>query len=191
MFINQEHKVIFFHVPKTAGMSIFKAFGFNEGNDMRLSHFLPEDAINCIFQQTWSEYWKFAFVRNPWDRYVSLYEFHRQSEYVAKFNSYSHRQAKAYDFKTWMFLNNNKFIQSSWFGIPQTKWTDGVSEVYRLEEIHSAMDDIQHHLPAIAPIERINSTTHQPYQSYYNKDLIEMVRNIDHDTIKKFGYIFK
>lgn len=190
MFVDQEHKVLFFHTPKTAGRSLFKTFGFYEGNDIRLSHFLPEDAIACIFQQTWSNYWKFAFARNPWDRYVSLYEFHRQSEYVAKYNSYSHKHAKAHDFKTWMFLNKNKFIFSSWFGIPQSSWHRGMDAVYKFEELDYAVREIGDHLPIVEPIQHTNSTIHSSYQSYYDRDLIDAVREIDNDTITRFGYKF-
>jgi hypothetical protein len=66
--INNEYKFIFMHITKTGGSSIEKLFNY-EG----IKHQRPIELINILGQTTWDSYFKFTFVRNPWDRTVSEY----------------------------------------------------------------------------------------------------------------------
>ena len=89
-----KHKCIFVHIPKTAGQSIEKVFleslQFDESrrpelllrpnNDPnkgppRLAHLKAQDYFEYeyITKETFYKYFKFSFVRNPWDRAVSHY----------------------------------------------------------------------------------------------------------------------
>jgi hypothetical protein len=176
-------------VPKTAGLSIFTVFGHQL--ETRLSHFTPAEAKQFIFQETWSEYWKFAFVRNPWDRYVSLYEFHRQSDYIFRRNVESKKIAMSNNFKDWVYLNYNKFVSSTWFSETQSIWWKEADVVFKMEEMDSAIEEIKQHMPMLKPLDRINTTQHSAYQSYYtSKSTIDMIARLEHETIEKFGYTF-
>ncbi|WP_052055837.1 sulfotransferase family 2 domain-containing protein [Myxosarcina sp. GI1] len=65
------HQCIFVHVPKAAGVSICKAlFGNFAGHHTTLSKY------QLVFSQSeFDRYFKFTFVRNPWDRVFSAYNF--------------------------------------------------------------------------------------------------------------------
>ncbi len=79
-FISPKHKLAFIHVPKTAGRSM---------NLLLINHCRPEiefntrklnpevnvlgrkislEAKNLTTPEIWDSCYKFAFVRNPWDR---------------------------------------------------------------------------------------------------------------------------
>lgn len=91
-----EHKFIFVHIPKCAGTSVRKALksaGVRldfEGPvrpehqvryaiDEKWLHHLPAPALKRILpENVWEEFFKFTFVRNPWDRLVSKYHFNKQ-----------------------------------------------------------------------------------------------------------------
>ena len=66
------HRCIFIHIPKTAGSSIVEML-FNEPS-RHIPYFVYRDANPEKFRQ----FFKFAFVRNPWDRLVSTYFFLRE-----------------------------------------------------------------------------------------------------------------
>lgn len=92
--ISHEHKVIFIHIPKCAGTSInefihpnlqnefwkddyrYKClFGWCPKLNIHLQHATPKQLLenNLITSDQWNSYFKFAFVRNSWDRAVSDY----------------------------------------------------------------------------------------------------------------------
>lgn len=80
MPINRKNKVIFIHIPKTGGYSIYKIFDMKppfEGENEGMGH---QTSANhkSKFKRKWDGYFKFAFVRNPWERFISAYMYHRK-----------------------------------------------------------------------------------------------------------------
>ena len=65
------NKIIFIHVPKTAGVSIIRSlFG-----DVTLESHRNFQFYQKIFRKDFENYFTFSFVRNPWDRLYSSYMF--------------------------------------------------------------------------------------------------------------------
>ena len=74
--ISHKHKCIFIHIPRTAGTSIEE---WIEGLDWwrikkETKHLLASQAKE-IYSEYWEDYFKFSFVRNPWDRMVSMLKY--------------------------------------------------------------------------------------------------------------------
>src|SRR5580704_4904265 len=71
--ISGKHKFIFIHINKTGGTSIEKAFA----PDADIRDVPHKHAPVAFYKQWWPDqfrtYFKFAFVRNPWDWLVSRY----------------------------------------------------------------------------------------------------------------------
>ena len=67
---NINNKCIFIHIPRNAGTSILHMLGDNEGRLHRsyFDYLLSDD-------KRFKNYFKFAIVRNPYDRIVSVYEY--------------------------------------------------------------------------------------------------------------------
>src|SRR5882724_1403834 len=80
--ICDEHKFIFVHLNKTGGTSIEKLFdsqadvltnGITGNHD---KHWTAAD-IQRAFPEKYATYFKFSFVRNPWNMVVSRYHWSR------------------------------------------------------------------------------------------------------------------
>jgi len=192
MYILNAKRIIFFHNPKTAGRSTIVGLGFPEDNGLKLSHLTPDVARKCIFQESWKSYYSFSFVRNPWDRMVSLYEYHRSLEYgiFQRMNS-SHALARSYTFDEWILINHKRLKRSNWFGVPQSDWTRGVSKVFRFEDYVSATQELLNILGEPRSIEHLNKSVRRGYAEYYlREETVDIVRSIDIDTISTFDYRF-
>ena len=96
MIISHEKKFIFIHIPRTAGTGVSKSICSCMGVDnwrefigepksliddepegggewIGKKHIRAIDLKNEVGEEVWRSYFKFAFVRNPWDRAISVY----------------------------------------------------------------------------------------------------------------------
>ena len=73
MLVSHSHKLIFVHIQKTGGQTISRLLKKNVPDISRFRR-KHEFAVHAMEElEGWNEYFKFAFVRNPWDRLVSWY----------------------------------------------------------------------------------------------------------------------
>ena len=73
MLVSHSHKLVFVHIQKTGGQTVSKVLKKNipDISRFRRKHEFAVQAAGAL--EGWDEYFKFAFVRNPWDRLVSWY----------------------------------------------------------------------------------------------------------------------
>lgn len=71
MLISHAHKLIFVHIQKTGGKSMDALLRAHVPDVMRLGFRHDHAAWHRDAVPDWDGYFKFAFVRNPWDRLVS------------------------------------------------------------------------------------------------------------------------
>src|SRR5215472_5491948 len=71
--INHQYRCIFIHIPKTGGKSIQGFFGVAWQNHKDLARYAQE-----LEPDIFEGYYKFAVVRNPWDRIVSDYNYQKK-----------------------------------------------------------------------------------------------------------------
>jgi len=66
-----EYRCIYYHIPKTAGLSVCQGLFGHHGP----GH-IDARTYRLIFGRAhFEKYFRFTFVRNPWDRLVSAYHF--------------------------------------------------------------------------------------------------------------------
>ena len=74
--ISHKYKCIFVHIPRCGGTSMEVA---TAGKDWwrveRSTKHLIASTAKKIYEPYWNDYFKFSFVRNPWDRMVSMGRF--------------------------------------------------------------------------------------------------------------------
>ena len=74
--ISHKHKFIFTHIPKTGGTSITRALNPNAG--------IKNKPLKEMPLKDKEDYFKFTFVRNPWDRAVSMFFFRQKRGWLTK-----------------------------------------------------------------------------------------------------------
>lgn len=192
--VSNELKCIQVHIPKTAGVSIRKSLFNVEPN--KNMHWYPD---HPEYQKYWNEYFTFTFVRNPWDRIVSCYEFcfHKPNHVVYK------QIIQFNDFKEFLLnMNLNHVLQTQRFQ-PQLNWikdkrTDkeyGLDFIGKFENLENDFKKVCKKIGVKKPkLEILNRNTkrkYRDYKEYYTNDkLIDIVYNIYKEDIERFKYEF-
>jgi len=71
--ICHKHKCIFIHIPRTAGTSVEQSIRPDwTFSDFHKEKHLLASTAKKLYSEYWDNYFKFSFVRNPWDRMVSM-----------------------------------------------------------------------------------------------------------------------
>lgn len=192
MYVNQNSRKIFIHNPKTGGTSIIKILNFHNHNNKRFIHMTTYDAAT-IFQNTWNNYYSFGFVRNPWDRMVSLYHYQRSISYgiFTKFNQ-THQLASLYGFSDWLSFNISN-PTSMWVDKPQFDWLDGLTEVYAFEEFTDAVLRLLElfEISSNNIVHENKSVSHEHYRNFFVRDdHINYIGELDKKVIDQFCYSF-
>jgi len=109
-----EHNTIFIHTPRTGGTSIERMFGFAGGIDtydetrgMYQDHRTAREIKSKVGPQYWDMTFKFGFVRNPWDKMVSMYQYRLHSPFYRSEsfeyeNVYRAEHGEDIDYETWL-----------------------------------------------------------------------------------------
>lgn len=191
--ISHKYKFIFIHIQKTAGKSILNAFDINSGADHRYA----SDQLIEYGQTIWDSYFKFAFVRNPWDRLVSGYEYRKKG---GNGSPNDLKRSKLYPSTFYDFcLQLDDFIslKDELMFSPQYKWIYDkhgklmVDYIGRFENIDHDFGKICHKLNIHEySLPHINKTKHRPYFEYFNNETRKIVSHLYKEDIELFNYSF-
>lgn len=193
-------KYIFVHVPKTGGQSVSRALG---GKTKSIPTHAPLYAHNNFGT------FRFGFVRNPWDRMVSLYHYLCQKTFKHTDN-FRQPEVRAAGFKGWL-MDHEFYMQEDYLPAgecwvvggrdtksmkpmqqrPQMFWLDGCDFIGRFEGL--AKDFARACKIAgirASPLPHVNPTQHKQYREYYDNDSQAFVAYHFAEDIEKFGYQF-
>jgi len=233
--ICHHYKTIFIHLPKNAGQSIEHVFlnllnltwktraplllrpnDVPELGPPALAHLKAHEYVlyNYLTQEQFNTYFKFTFVRNPWDRMISIY----------KYLGYS----KKYEFNHFLkgvFLKE-QWADNYWFVGPQSEFLyDNNSElkvdfIGRFENLQNDFNQICREIgmPIIkipyvnkseekkvrvktSPVglakyllkykyKRESIPAFKSYQEYYDEESKELIAKLYKTDIELFGYQF-
>ena len=218
MLISHNHKFIFIHIFKTAGTSVSLRLGsharFNDaliygyrpsrkvllGANILLKRRLIERMTGFNPHATASEvrekmpaifdsYFKFAFVRNPWDWLVSLYYFFRQNKRDPR-----HDKAMAISFPDFVEWQIEEQIQRQLDFITDTAGNIIVDFIGKYETLNQDYEYVIHKLsidaPSLPRMNVSNARKNRDYRRFYTDAAYEMVLNYFQDDIKTFNYSF-
>ena len=110
--MNESHKykLIFFHIPKCAGVSVRRAIGIDKTKHKfphtNVSTALAIDVKYSTDDEIYNRYHKFTIIRNPFERMVSLYSFRKKQGdlyiHANLFDSDVGPDGKVWDFNRWI-----------------------------------------------------------------------------------------
>ncbi len=212
MIISHKHKFIFAAVPKVAGHAIRRAlrpymgeddleqvglfkrsrFPYKELEHISHGHIKCTEIKEILGDEIWSEYYKIAFVRNPWDRYISSCFFKYRRSY--KFNLEPHKYLRQIVEKE-KYKGKIHFEPQSEFFFDEND-RSMIDYIGRYESLESDLKQMMVNIGLIGEgqelhLEKVNSSLHDYYTQYYDKELIELVGELYSRDINNLEYIFE
>ncbi|WP_276679543.1 sulfotransferase family 2 domain-containing protein [Thalassolituus oleivorans] len=190
------NEVIYIHIPKAAGKAISYSL-LNAPNGTGHTKLYMYERNRDKFDR----YFKFTFVRNPWDRLVSAFfyvkNFRPESNDRKFFDKYIGQDSSFESFV--MRLQDEKFraLCMSWEHFtPQidfvrnSKGEVALDFVGRLEDIEDDFERLCAILGKDMKLSVRNSGERSDYQSYYSAKMIDVAAMVYAEDIKIFGYVF-
>ena len=206
MPVSDDIKLIFIHIPKNAGTSIYKEF-FDDGSG-RGAFFGHHkwQKYNRKIPGKWRSYTTFSVVRNPWDRVVSNYVYARKEEsywHSAK-NPGKSKMGKHFDYDT---LKNKSFseavnildeLEHQGWGYQHPYICDNdlnikVDYVLRMENLDVEMKEMfdRENISVDYNMSKKNVTREDKnYREWYDKETQKKVEKYYKKDIEIFNYSF-
>ena len=207
MIVSHSHRFIFAAIPKTGthsvrqalrehmvdgdieqvGLFADKRFPFEGLAAARHGHLGLAQVRPFLGEEVFASYFKFAFVRNPFDRFVSYCafitresgEFDRVPQQVMRHVLYELRPMQHILFQPQysVLVDADGKLLSDYVG--------------RVEQMQVSYDAICARIGIPSrPLEQVNSTRRGDYRQYYDQQLIDGVSDLYRRDLDLFGYGF-
>jgi chondroitin 4-sulfotransferase 11 len=221
MPINHNLKCIFIHIPKAGGstiermldMEVLDEQGFaNVHDDNRLfgriqdgsknrylsnhlQHLTAHEVKQRVGEAIWDEYFKFAIVRNPWDRMVSIYKYgdgslrqQIKTTFGKKYEELGFREfveiSKTLDLTNIHLLPQYEFIEhDNRLIVDYIGYYENYNKT--VKEILSILGLKEQYIPVTRKSKRTKS-----YWQYYTPRTYQKVKKLYHKDIQKLNYSF-
>ncbi|MBN2087436.1 sulfotransferase family 2 domain-containing protein [Candidatus Peregrinibacteria bacterium] len=193
-----KYHCIFIHIPKTAGVSITRTlFGHLIG------HFSVAEYQIVFSKKEFNSYFKFAIVRNPWDRVFSAYNFLKNGGMTEEDKEWANKNISQY-------TNFNDFIKNGLKKPSILKWRhflpqcdficvphsnkplvdfighfENINEDFQYIKKKMSLDD-----NLILKHENVNPGKKLDYRDYYDDKAQKIVSEVYKNDIKILGYNF-
>lgn len=208
MIISHKHRYIFFAIPKTGthsvrqalrqqmgeqdleqvGLFVKKRFPFPEFAGIQHGHISTRQIRPVLGDKMFGEYRKFAFVRNPFDRFVSYCAFMSRGSNIfetepLRYMKYVIRELKPMD---------HLLYQPQHAMVTDAESKLELDIVGRNETMQASYDEICAQVGMeTTQLERVNSSKHRPWQEYYDRDLVGWVSDLYRRDLELFNYGFE
>lgn len=206
MLISDSHKFIFIHNPKVAGSSIARALAkfsnMKTGKDtwseiLKKLQLLPsyypgefpwhisakELRKKIQSKSKFAEYYKFGFVRDPWDLQLSLYTFmlklkdHDQHRLIRRMKNFD-------EYIDWR-IHSDRRLQKDYF-------YDGdellVNFVGKFESLTDDFNMVCARIGVAAELPHINVSRSERNLSFYSQKTIDLIHEAFYPDVVAFGY---
>ena len=210
MIISHKHKFIFIHIQKCAGTSITYALNKYLGEEdivlgctpqgEKLSavwgktkglykHVNSANAKAVLGEKIWNEYFKFSFIRNPWDLVVSTYHWWLETSWDDEQQTGQKVRALK-NFEEYVFSLYLRTETCSEY-IMDGKGNCLVDFIGRQESLERDFAYIcgRLNLPNIE-LPQKNASQHRDFRSYYSQAMQETVAQKFKWDLKNFQYSF-
>ena len=207
MIVSHAKQFIFFAVPKTGTHAVRELLSSHKGPDdweqqilfgeqlspipeiakIQHGHISAQQIASYLDKAAWESYFKFAIVRNPFDRFISICFFLNRNN--PKFLETP---------LLWMNsaivvprFQERVLVKPQYLQLTDVQGSMAMDYVGRYEALQDSMDEICKRLQ-IEPVllKKRNVSEHKHYREYYDDELKSAVESFYKEDLKRFSYSF-
>ena len=162
---------------------------------------IAEAIRDTVSSEIWNSYYKFAVVRNPWDRMVSVFWFRLAQRkgpttHAARILTQLGMPVTRIMFHEMVRRRNAKPVRHDYVNMIMDASSEIplVDDVLRYEDLNNEIERVRKKLGLpVIKIPRLKGQyrkDRRPYTEYYNRITKERVAEADRAIIKNYGYAF-
>lgn len=189
-----QHQALFIHIPKSAGRSVVRGLF-----DVKSVEHAPAEWYQQLDPEKFQRYFKFTFVRNPWDRAVSAYT------YLAKGGSAASEddrhwaafvnQFDSFDDFVCQWMNPENVMRNALFTPQLVFLRDSFGQlnidfVGRFEHLQHDFDSVARKLGVNSELPHLNQSRSASYHRFYTDRSRKIVADVYAQDIAEFNYQF-
>lgn len=204
--VSHDHRCIFTHIPKVAGKSIRYLFGIPEfeyqykPGDNKIEYACGHHQLKGFVKYDYfRQYFKFSFVRNPFDRAVSSFFYLSNGGCNSEDRRFCAEYLAEYKYDFTGFVEDLPKLTFATHFQPQATWlcdesgnllTDFVGRYETLQQdVCSVGERFGFPFP---PLPNLNASTHDDYRSYYSDPAtVRRVAHVYGGDLELFRYRFE
>jgi hypothetical protein len=189
----QRYKCIFIHIPKTAGVSISASL---LGNGIANT---PSLYYKILFgKENFNNYFKFSFVRNPFTRLISVYEFLQSGgggpldeKIVSTIQPYKSFKDFVLQYLNQSTIKVHRYFRPQSYFVCDSNHNLMINFLGRFEELEKDYEFIRTKVGTGEPLKKLNVTKSKKLsleECYCNRKIIEKVTLLYAKDFELFGY---
>ena len=207
MIVSHAKQFIFFAVPKTGTHAVRELLRAHKGPDdweqqilfgeqclpipdiakIQHGHISAQQISPYLETIIWESYFKFAIVRNPFDRFISICFFLNR-------NNPKFLETPLLWMKSAIVVprfQERVLVKPQYLQLTDAQGIMAMDYVGRYEALQDSMDEICKRLQ-IEPVllKKRNVSEHKPYREYYDDELKSAVESFYKEDLKRFSYSF-
>jgi len=175
----------------TFNQHFYSRYKFRTGPDERVVYTILHGQVAHVQRQlaeVFEASWKFAIVRNPWDRAVSAYFYCRRLGQIPREVSFKDYLRRDFSQMSRFVLVHSRPLSEILAGPGGCRYLDFIG---RFENLQAGFNHICRVLGiAQTSLPHRHGTNHKPYWEYYDRESIELVKRKYAEDIRCFGYEF-
>lgn len=196
---NREQQSVFVHIPKNGGTSMYNALQMDEPPETHC----PVAGYRESAPERWSDAYSFAFVRNPWDRFVSAFHYLKRKPLTDDDRLWADQAlADCPNFEAFIskMMSSRQFLGGvmmwrhfapQWWYVADEQGSLAIDHIGRFEDFERELSTVGEQLGIEANVVHKNKVARAHYSEFYTPDAVDFVGRLYSRDVDWFSYQFE